>query len=136
MSAGRFLQWQWSGYRAAHQNKTNLFVHIIAVPLFMVATVLAFYALVRLSFFSFVFSVLGFIVSLLMQGRGHKLEPVAPQSFTSGFDFVRRILAEQWITFPRYVITGGWSKALRRGSRDGPGHIERNSDPQQDPQLP
>jgi Protein of unknown function (DUF962) len=135
MSAGQFLQWQWSGYRGAHQNKTNLFVHIIAVPLFMVATVLAFYALVRLSFFSFVLSVLGFIVSLLMQGHGHKLEPVLPQPFTSGFDFVRRILAEQWITFPRYVITGGWSKTLREGSRDGPGHIKRNSDPQQDPQL-
>ena len=35
------IRWQWSGYRATHQNKTNLLIHLIAVPLFMAATVMA-----------------------------------------------------------------------------------------------
>jgi len=112
VSAGQFLQWQWSGYSAAHQTKTNLLFHIIAVPLFMVATVLALYALVRLSFFALLPSVLCFILSLILQKRGHKLEPVQPEPFKNGFDFVCRIFAEQWITFPRFVVTGGWLKNM------------------------
>jgi hypothetical protein len=84
----------------------------MAVPLFMVATVLALYALVRLSSFALVLSVLCFILSLILQKLGHKLEPVQPEPFKNGFDFVCRIFAEQWITFPRFVVTGGWLKNM------------------------
>lgn len=112
MNADRLLQRQWSGYSAAHQNKTNLLLHIIAVPLFMIATVSGLYALVRLSFFAVVLSVLCFTVSLIMQGRGHTLEPIQPEPFKSGVDFACRILAEQWMTFPRFVLTGGWFKNI------------------------
>src|SRR5262247_211632 len=49
MSVEKFLQWQWKGYSAAHRNRTNLLIHIVAVPLFMAATLLAVYALVRFS---------------------------------------------------------------------------------------
>ena len=117
MSVGQFLQWQWSGYTIAHQNKTNLLLHIIAVPLFIVATVLALYAVVRLSLFGLVVSIPCLIVSLIIQGRGHKLEPVRPEPFKSGFDFVCRIFAEQWITFPRFVLTGGWFKNFSKTDR-------------------
>jgi hypothetical protein len=82
------------------------------VPLFMVATVSALYALVRLSFFAAVLSVLGFMISLIMQGRGHSCEPIQPEPFKSGVDFACRIFAEQWITFPRFVLTGGWFKNI------------------------
>ena len=112
MSARQLLQRQWSGYSAAHQNKTNLLFHIVAVPLFMVATVSALYALVRLSFFAVVLSVLCFMVSLIMQGRGHAFEPLRPEPFRGSLDFACRIFAEQWITFPRFVLTGGWFKNI------------------------
>jgi len=35
----RLLQWQWSDYPAKHRDRTNLVLHIFAVPLFDVATI-------------------------------------------------------------------------------------------------
>jgi hypothetical protein len=53
------------------------------------------------------------LVALLAQGRGHRNEEVKPQPFRGPFDFVVRFLAEQWLTFPRYVVTGGFARAWR-----------------------
>ena len=39
-------------------------------------------------------------VSLLVQGKGHKLEPTPPAPFTSPWNFIGRLLFEQLITFP------------------------------------
>jgi hypothetical protein len=33
------LEWQWSDYSAKHQDRTNLLLHIIAVPLFELAVI-------------------------------------------------------------------------------------------------
>jgi uncharacterized membrane protein YGL010W len=63
------LEWQWSDYSAKHQDRTNLRLHIVAVPLFEIA-----------------------VVTLI----------------------VSRFFAEQWITFPRFVLSGGWSRNLTR----------------------
>lgn len=106
------IRWQWSGYRATHQNKTNLLIHLIAVPLFMAATVMAVSALVSLSVSLLVASMLGLVLSLIMQRIGHQREPLQPEPFHGGVDFACRILIEQWITFPRYVLTGGWFNSL------------------------
>ena len=38
--------------------------------------------------------------------------PKAPP-FTSPANAVARIFCEQWITFPRFVLSGGWYRALR-----------------------
>jgi hypothetical protein len=114
MSIEKFLQWQWSGYSAAHQNRTNLLLHIVAVPLFMSATLLAVYALVRLSLPALAGSALGFLISLILQGRGHKLEATQPEPFKGSLDFILRLFAEQWITFPRFVLTGSWFQNLSK----------------------
>lgn len=116
MSIEKFLQWQWSGYSAAHQNRTNLLVHIIAVPLFMLATLLTVYALVRFSFPALAAAALGLLVSLLLQRSGHKLEATQPEPFKGGLDFILRLLAEQWITFPRFVLTGGLFENLSKAA--------------------
>jgi hypothetical protein len=108
MSIEKFLQWQWSGYCAAHRNRTDLLIHIVAVPLFMAATLLTVYALVRFSLPALVGGALCFLVSLILQGHGHKLEAMPPEPFKGGLDFILRLFAEQWITFPRFVLTGGW----------------------------
>jgi hypothetical protein len=102
------LQRQWSSYSAAHQNRTNLLIHLFAVPLFMLATVGLVFAVLRLSIILGVLSLIGLVVALALQAKGHALEPVAPEPFAGGLDFVRRLFAEQWITFPRFVISGGW----------------------------
>jgi hypothetical protein len=112
MSIEKFLQWQWSGYSGAHRNRTNLLIHIVAVPLFMSATLLALYSLIRFSLPTLAGAALCFLVSLILQGRGHKLEATAPEPFKGGLDFILRLFAEQWITFPRFVLTGGWFENL------------------------
>jgi hypothetical protein len=112
MSIEKFLQWQWSGYSAAHRNRTNLLIHIVAVPLFMSATLLAVYSLIRFSLPTLAGAALCVLLSLILQGRGHKLEAKAPEPFKGGLDFILRLFAEQWITFPRFVLTGGWFENL------------------------
>jgi len=34
------LAWQWSDYAAKHQDRVNLLVHLVAVPLFQVGTLI------------------------------------------------------------------------------------------------
>ena len=61
---------------------------------------------------SFVGAAIVFLVSLIFQGRRHKLETTQPEPFKDGLDFVLRLFAEQWITFPRFVLTDGWFENL------------------------
>jgi hypothetical protein len=117
MSIGKFLQWQWSGYSAAHRNRTNLLLHLVAVPLFMSATLMTVYAMVGLSLPALAAAALCFIASLIIQGRGHKLEATPPEPFNGGLDFILRLFAEQWITFPRFVLTGGWFENLSKAQQ-------------------
>jgi hypothetical protein len=84
----------------------------LAVPIFMSATLVAVYAPVRFSLPALATATLCFLASLILQGRGHKLEATAPEPFKGGLDFILRLFAEQWITFPRFVITGGWFENL------------------------
>jgi hypothetical protein len=53
--------------------------------------------------------------SIVVQGRGHRREREAPTPFSGGSDLVTRLFAEQWVTFPRFVLSGGWYRNLRRG---------------------
>jgi 2-hydroxy-palmitic acid dioxygenase Mpo1-like len=116
MSIEKFLQWQWADYSAAHRNRTNLLIHLVAVPLFIVATLLAVYALIKFSLSALAGTTVSTLVSLILQGRGHKLEATAPEPFKGGLDFILRLFAEQWITFPRFVLTGGWSENLSKAT--------------------
>ena len=125
MNVNKLLQRQWVGYSITHQNRTNLSLHLIAVPLFMVGTLVALYGLVMLSPLSLLVATLGLMASLFMQGFGHKREPVQPEPFSSGWEFMSRIVAEQWITFPRFVVTGGWLNNMSQPSSE-------NGDPRQE----
>ena len=40
------LEWQWSDYVAKHRNRVNLLLHVVAVPLFQIGTVMLLYALI------------------------------------------------------------------------------------------
>jgi hypothetical protein len=51
--------------------------------------------------------------ALAAQGRGHRTEANAPVPFRSPFDFVARFFVEQWVTFPRFVLGGGFARAWR-----------------------
>ena len=56
-------------------------------------------------------------VALVLQGRGHRNEVEAPTPFGGPVDFVSRFMVEQWITFPRFVLSGAWAENLRRARR-------------------
>ena len=110
------LQWQWQGYLKNHQSKLNLLLHIVAVPLFLVANIGMVWALFAASWASMVGFASAMLMSLFLQGRGHRMEQQAPAPFTGLGNALARILLEQWITFPRFVVTGQWWRALRRAA--------------------
>ncbi len=84
----------------------------LAVPIFMSATLVAVYALVGFSLPALAAATLCFLASLILKGRGRKLEATEPEPFEGGLYFILRLFAERWITFPRFVITGGWFENL------------------------
>ena len=111
------LAWQWSDYVAKHRDRGNLLIHIVAVPLFQLATLGLIGAGVGRSATTAVIAVIAMVVALVLQGRGHRREPEAPTPFDGAADFLSRFVVEQWITFPRFVVSGAWSANLRRARR-------------------
>ena len=108
------LAWQWSDYVAKHRDRGNLLIHIVAVPLFQVATLVLIGAALGRSLTVAIVAIAAMAVALVLQGRGHRREPEAPTPFDGAADFVSRFVVEQWITFPRFVLSGAWSSNLRR----------------------
>jgi len=111
------LAWQWNDYVAKHRDRGNLLIHIVAVPLFQLATLVLVYAVVTRSVVLATSAVAAMVVALVLQGRGHRREPEAPTPFAGAADFVSRFVVEQWVTFPRLVLSGAWSQNLRRAPR-------------------
>ena len=116
------LAWQWSDYVAKHRDRGNLLIHIVAVPLFQLATLGLIGALLGRSATAAVIAVGAMVLALVLQGRGHRREAEAPTPFAGAPDFASRFVVEQWVTFPRFVLSGGWlsnldSANLRRGAR-------------------
>ena len=106
------LAWQWEGYARYHQSRANLLLHILLVPLFLAGNVALVVGVIRLDWIE---SSVGFALmalSMVLQGRGHKGEVVPPVPFSGAGNAIARIFLEQWITFPRFVLSGGWSRAL------------------------
>jgi phage terminase small subunit len=111
------LAWQWSDYVAKHRDRGNLLIHIVAVPLFQLATLVLLGALVGRSATAAIIAIVAMVLALVLQGRGHRRETEAPMPFEGAADFVSRFVVEQWITFPRFVLSGAWSENLRRARR-------------------
>ena len=112
---GSLLAWQWSNYPGGHRDRRNLLVHALTVPVFQVGTV----ALLMSPFVSAWLAVFGagaMAGTMVLQGRTHRLERKAPLPFRGPGDVVARILAEQWLTFPRYVASGGFGQAWQESS--------------------
>ena len=114
MGIPELLRWQWDGYTRYHQSRANLVLHIFVVPLFLVGNVALIIGLVRGSWLTVLVAVAAMVISVALQGRGHGKEEVPSVPFTGPANAVLRILLEQWVTFPRFVLSGGWFAALRR----------------------
>ncbi|KNC66626.1 Mpo1-like protein [Pseudoalteromonas ardens] len=113
MKIKALLAWQWQGYETFHQSTINLWLHIVAVPLFILGFALCFAALFFLNITLFGSATLLMVGSLIAQGIGHKEEALPPAPFTGALNAVLRIILEQVYTFPKFVLTGGWYAALK-----------------------
>lgn len=113
----RLIEWQWSDYAAKHQNRLNLLLHIVTVPLFQVGTLILLCGVVTASGWAAAVGVICMVGALAAQGRGHKLEPETPAPFDGPADFLSRFFAEQWVTFPRFVLSGWWYRNLTERGR-------------------
>lgn len=121
MGIGALLRWQWEGYPRYHRTRGNLLIHIVAVPLFLLGILSLVAAAVRLSFLLLGVAIVCIVLAVVLQGRGHRLEPVPPEPFSGPVNFIARLFLEQCVTFPRYVLSGGWGAALRKGRERAPG---------------
>ena len=109
---GGLLAWQWRDYSRNHRDPVNLLIHMIAVPVF-IAGVLAFVTQVmRAQWFGAAVALVVAVAAFAVQGIGHKRERFAPEPFAGAGDFVARVFAEQFITFPRFVLMGQWARNL------------------------
>jgi hypothetical protein len=108
------LRWQWSLYPRGHQDRRNLLMHILTWPIFLASTVTIVASLLTLHWMVLAFGFAGLIFAIVAQGRGHKLEKSAPVPFRGPGDVMKRLFVEQWVTFPRYLLSGEFAKAWSR----------------------
>jgi 2-hydroxy-palmitic acid dioxygenase Mpo1-like len=107
-----------ANYENVHRSRTNLAIHILAVPIFDLIGLAMVVALARGRFTSAGLLALGLLISFGVQGIGHRLERNQPEPFRGPLDVVRRILLEQYYRFPRFVLTGAWLRAWRARHED------------------
>jgi hypothetical protein len=108
MTLRQLLQWQWNGYQRAHLSRANLAIHVITVPMFVLGTTAIACSIVTLSPRWALGGALAMGSAMALQGLGHRLEPNAPAPFTGIGNMASRIFLEQWVTFPRYLLSGAW----------------------------
>jgi hypothetical protein len=110
------IPWQWAQYPSGHRARRNLVLHLLTVPLFQAGT-LALLAAPWLSGWLALAGVAAMALAMAAQGRGHRGEATPPVPFAGPLDVVTRIFVEQWVTFPRYVISGRLADAWRGRER-------------------
>ncbi len=117
MVTKNLVAWQWSGYTRAHAARTNLVIHLVTAPMFVLgivsAVALPWLGRPGLGALAFVIALGAFVA----QGIGHRREHNAPEPFRSPLDVLARILVEQFVTFPRFVLSGGFTRAWRDSGR-------------------
>lgn len=110
---GGLLAWQWSRYAATHRDRRNLLVHALTAPLFLTGICISVAGLLQARWLLAGLGLPGVVVPVVLQGRAHTLEANAPTPFRGPADVAARLFVEQWVTFPRYVLSGGFARAWR-----------------------
>lgn len=111
------LAWQFEHYSQGHADRTNLVLHAVSVPLCVLALAGVPLALVALRPGLAALALALAALAVAVQGRGHRRERHAPAPFLSRGDLFARLLAEQFVTFPRFVLSGGFARAWRAAGR-------------------
>lgn len=108
------LAWQLAGYPDAHRSRKNLLVHALTNPLF-IGGGLSLVASIAMLDPWIALGASAMPIAMIAQGWGHRQEVSPPAPFRGPLDVLLRIFAEQWITFPRFVLSGGFARAWRAG---------------------
>jgi len=108
------VNFDWADYLAVHSSRTNLLIHLLAVPLFIAGFVAIFLPLSGAPLFVAGAGVPAMLVALGLQGFGHRHEVQPPRPFTGPGNFLRRWFTEQFLIFPMFVLSGRWWSQYRR----------------------
>ena len=112
MSIPELVDWAWRETPPVHKNSANLLIHLVAVPLFALGHFLIVAGIFTGPWVS-VTGILNSVASLAAQKFGHSLEQTPVHAFTGAADFFRRLYAEQFCNFWRFLFSGQWYASLR-----------------------
>lgn len=110
----QLVEWQWHHYPEGHTTRLNLIVHAITVPMFQGGFLIL--AATPILGWLGLFGLLAMVTAIIGQSRGHGIEPSKPIPFDGPLDVVSRLFVEQWITFPRFMLSGGFVRAWMRAA--------------------
>ena len=105
------LAWQWEGYPRFHASRLNLAIHLVTVPLFQAGAIVTLLAPIIGRPLLALAGAFAMVIGIGSQGRGHKGERNPAIPFSGPWNFVARVFLEQIITFPRFLLSGGVSRA-------------------------
>ncbi|MDM4766451.1 terminase [Pelomonas sp. SE-A7] len=114
MNLFELIREQQLGYAQFHADRTNLRLHLLTAPVFQLAHLGLLVSLGQGHWGAALAWVGLALFAIAIQGRGHAMEARPALPFTGPLNALLRIEAEQWITFPRYALSGGWRLAFAR----------------------
>jgi hypothetical protein len=100
-------------YPKFHQDRVNLAIHLVAVPMFVAGALSTLTLLATMHWVQAGAAALVPALAFAAQGVGHRCEPNPPVPFAGPGDFVARVVLEQFFRFWRYLLTGGWWAAWK-----------------------
>jgi uncharacterized membrane protein YGL010W len=107
------IAWQQRLYDRSHRSRKNLMIHVVAVPAFMLGSLTLVAGWAAAWWLPLVgLATMALAMAVQKVGHGLEAEPFVP--FDGPGDALARIFVEQWITFPRYLASGGFARAWRQ----------------------
>ena len=103
-------------YARSHADRVNLLIHLLAVPMFWLASISGITFLAMALWIHAGWAALALAAALGFQAIGHKRERLPPEPFSGPVDFVTRIFSEQFLRFPGFVLSGDWWRNFRARS--------------------
>jgi hypothetical protein len=111
---------QWNGYGERHRNKANLLIHIATVPLVWFAGLQIVGGLLLMligvgGLKLWIYAAILITIALVAQWQGNSMEQVKAAPPANPKDFAVHTVAEQFVTFPRFVLSGQWMRNFQAG---------------------
>ena len=103
-----------SAYGKVHTDRTNLAIHLLAVPVFVGMFSASVIAAAQAQFAASGRLLLVALLAFGAQAIGHRRETVPPKPFGGPIDFLQRVLAEQYYKFWRFLLSGELTRNWRQ----------------------